>query len=69
MCAMTQGKTRPPAPGDGTESDPARRQAIESLIDDIGAQSFPASDPPAWGVVSSRLEESSREAPTPPIEG
>ena len=31
-------------------------EAIEKLIDEIGAQSFPASDPPAWGVVSARVE-------------
>jgi hypothetical protein len=36
---------------------PGRRQTIEMLIDEIGAESFPASDPPAWGVVSSRLEQ------------
>lgn len=38
-------------------TDAEERQAIDSLIDDMGAQSFPASDPPAWGAVSSRLEE------------
>ena len=41
------------------------RQIIDSLIDDMGAQSFPASDPPAWDTVSSRLEEI-REHPTAP---
>jgi hypothetical protein len=39
------------------EAGPAHSEAIERLIDEIGAQSFPASDPPAWGVVSARLEE------------
>jgi nucleotide-binding universal stress UspA family protein len=33
-----------------------RREAVEALIDDIGAQSFPASDPPAWGTVRNRLK-------------
>jgi hypothetical protein len=40
----------------------AGRQTIEVLIDEIGSQSFPASDPPAWGVVSARLEH---PVPTP----
>jgi len=34
---------------------PNGQRTIEMLIDEIGAQSFPASDPPAWGVVTSRL--------------
>jgi hypothetical protein len=33
------------------------RAAVEILIDDITEQSFPASDPPAWGIASSRLEQ------------
>ena len=40
----------------------ARRQSIEKLIDEIGAQSFPASDPPAWGTVASRIEQAKRDA-------
>jgi hypothetical protein len=47
--------------------DREERQMIDSLIDDMGAQSFPASDPPAWGVVSSRLEETDPRL-TPPSE-
>jgi hypothetical protein len=42
--------------GDATPG-PTGQQAIELLIDEIGAQSFPASDPPAWGVVTSRLAQ------------
>jgi hypothetical protein len=34
----------------------ACRQSVEILIDDITEQSFPASDPPAWGTASSRCE-------------
>lgn len=30
--------------------------SVETLIDQMGEQSFPASDPPAWGVVRARLE-------------
>lgn len=64
---MKQGQGVPRVRGGKTEASQAQRQAIETLIDDIGAQSFPASDPPAWGVVSSRLEEASRaSAPLQP---
>jgi hypothetical protein len=38
-----------------------RRQKVEALIDDMGAQSFPASDPPTWGVAASRLEQAETE--------
>ena len=38
----------------------ARRQAIEELIDEMGEQSFPARDPPAWGTLASRLDPASR---------
>jgi hypothetical protein len=43
--------------GGGNVEANQNRGAVELLIDEIGSQSFPASDPPAWGVVSSRLEE------------
>ncbi len=46
--------------GDLESTDWEERQMIDCLIDDMGAQSFPASDPPAWGAVSSRLEETKR---------
>ena len=32
------------------------RDAVEALMDEIGSQSFPASDPPAWGTVVDRLK-------------
>jgi sigma 54 modulation/S30EA-like ribosomal protein len=62
---MKQGKAGPRVRGGKMDASQAQRLAIEALIDDIGAQSFPASDPPAWGVVSSRLEEASRASPPP----
>jgi hypothetical protein len=50
-------------PGGREAAPPTRRQKVEALIDDMGAQSFPASDPPAWGVVASRLEQAERDEP------
>jgi CBS domain-containing protein len=35
--------------------DDPGREAVEALIDQMGDQSFPASDPPAWGVIRARL--------------
>jgi hypothetical protein len=58
-------ETKPTAEGDyrGREAArQARRQSIETLIDEIGAQSFPASDPPTWGTVATRLEQATRDA-------
>jgi hypothetical protein len=38
----------------------AERRSIELLIDEMVAQSFPASDPPAWGAIAALLEQSKR---------
>ena len=44
------------------------RRATEQLIDEIVSQSFPASDPPAWGAVAARLQalEDSASESRPP---
>lgn len=50
-------------PDEGHEpSHLTRRQKVEALIDDMGAQSFPASDPPTWGVAASRLERAETDS-------
>jgi hypothetical protein len=49
-----------PLRGGEKESTEARRRKIDLLIDELGKQSFPASDPPAWGSVSSRLDQTRR---------
>lgn len=45
-----------------TRMSDAERRRIERLIDEIVAQTFPASDPPAWGAVAALLEREDREA-------
>jgi len=37
-------------------------EAVEMLIDQMGEQSFPASDPPAWGVLRARLDLARKDA-------
>ena len=54
-------KTPRPRGGD-RDTNQAQKQTIDKLIDEMGAQSFPASDPPAWGAVSSQLDEAKRDA-------
>jgi hypothetical protein len=51
---------RPPESG-GRETTPEKsRRGVEALIDEIVEDSFPASDPPAWGVAAARLERARR---------
>jgi hypothetical protein len=38
----------------------AGRRSVEALIDEIVDDTFPASDPPAWGVAAARLERARR---------
>jgi hypothetical protein len=40
--------------------DPSR-EAVETMIDEISEQSFPASDPPAWGVIRARLDRAEEQ--------
>jgi hypothetical protein len=49
-----------PKPGKGVPPEPTRSD-VERLIDEIVDDTFPASDPPAWGVAASRLERSREE--------
>ena len=46
------GGSKPPADTGGNQD----LEAVELLIDQMGEQSFPASDPPAWGVLRARLD-------------
>jgi len=61
---MTNPQQEQPG-GAGRETVPETRRDVELLIDDIVDDSFPASDPPAWGVAASRLERARRDARSP----
>jgi hypothetical protein len=45
-----------PAVRDRRDSADAGRRALETLIDEIASESFPASDAPSWGVAAARLQ-------------
>ena len=60
MASMKRGPRRDDDGGESARQ--ARREAIEMLIDEMGTQSFPASDPPAWGAVAYRLDQAKRDA-------
>ncbi len=49
--SATRGAMQPANTGDNQDLE-----AVERLIDQMGEQSFPASDPPAWGVLRARLD-------------
>jgi hypothetical protein len=44
----------------GVARPSAERRAVELLIDEMVDQSFPASDPPAWGAIAAQLEQAKR---------
>ena len=56
---MTRGRRTPTLPS--AERPSAERLSIERRIDEMVAQSFPASDPPAWGTLAALLEQEDRE--------
>jgi hypothetical protein len=53
---MTPGTEAATAEHAGDADPSAERRRVELLIDEMVAQSFPASDPPAWGAIAALLE-------------
>jgi hypothetical protein len=63
---MPSDRNARPSDGDGVR-DQVKQELADCLIDEMGEQSFPASDPPAWGAVFSRLDKTKGDAvPVPP---
>jgi hypothetical protein len=61
---MSDAERERPRDGRGGETtQETSRRGVEMLIDEIVEDSFPASDPPAWGVAASRLERARRVDP------
>ena len=49
---------------DASSSAESERRALEAMMDEILADSFPASDPPAWSTAAGRLKHiADREPP------
>jgi hypothetical protein len=62
---MSDTRQERPRGGELESTQETSRRGVEELIDEIVEDSFPASDPPAWGVAASRLEQA-RRARQPP---
>jgi hypothetical protein len=53
---MTRSERRRSATGEPGGS-PDQRRDVETLLDQMLAESFPASDPPTWDTATERIEK------------
>ena len=53
---MTQSR-QPRAEMAEPNSATARRRDVETMVDDMLAESFPASDPPTWDTAADRIDK------------